>query len=76
LGGLGPRARRFPELEALFEGSPLPPREKMESAVSPLLKPIDDLRASADFKRLRGAQLVADALCDAAAARGISGERR
>ncbi|MGA2548027.1 MAG: FAD binding domain-containing protein [Rectinemataceae bacterium] len=75
LGGLGPKARRFPEIEALFEGSPLPSREKMESAVSPLLKPIDDLRASAAFKRLRGAQLVADALRDAAATRGISEDR-
>jgi CO/xanthine dehydrogenase FAD-binding subunit len=75
LGGLGPRARRFPEIEALFEGSPLPPREKIESAVSPLLKPIDDLRASAAFKRLRGAQLAADALCDAAATRGVPEER-
>jgi probable selenate reductase FAD-binding subunit len=66
LGGLGPKARRFPAIEALFEGSSLPAREKIESAVAPLLKPIDDLRASAAFKRLRGAQLVADALLDAA----------
>jgi probable selenate reductase FAD-binding subunit len=69
LGGLGPKARRFPEIEALFEGRPLPPREEIESAVSPLLKPMDDLRASAAFKRLRGAQLVAEALCDAREAR-------
>jgi CO/xanthine dehydrogenase FAD-binding subunit len=69
LGGLGPKARRFPEIEALFEGRPLPSREEIESAVSPLLKPIDDLRASAAFKRLRGAQLVAEALCDAREAR-------
>jgi hypothetical protein len=39
------------------------------------LKPIDDLRASAAFKRLRGAQLAADALCDAAATRGVPEER-
>jgi CO/xanthine dehydrogenase FAD-binding subunit len=65
LGGLGPRARRFPELEALFEGRPLPTREGIETAVAPLLKPIDDLRASAAFKRLRGAQLVAEALLEA-----------
>ena len=65
LGGLGPKARRFPVLEALFEGSPLPTRESIEAAVAPLLRPIDDLRASAAFKRLRGAQLLADALIEA-----------
>ena len=65
LGGLGPKARRFPELEALFEGRRLPSREEIESAVSPILRPIDDLRASAAFKRLRGAQLLADALTEA-----------
>jgi probable selenate reductase FAD-binding subunit len=65
LGGLGPKARRFPGLEALFEGKPLPSREEIEAAVAPLLEPIDDLRASAAFKRLRGSQLVADALIDA-----------
>jgi probable selenate reductase FAD-binding subunit len=65
LGGLGPKARRFPELEARFEGRRLPSREEIESAVSPILRPIDDLRASAAFKRLRGAQLLADALTEA-----------
>jgi probable selenate reductase FAD-binding subunit len=65
LGGLGPKARRFPRLESLFEGSPLPSREAIEAAVAALLEPIDDLRASAAFKRLRGAQLVADALGEA-----------
>jgi CO/xanthine dehydrogenase FAD-binding subunit len=66
LGGLGPKARRFPELETLFEGKVLPDREEIESTVRPFLHPIDDLRASAAFKRLRGAQLLADALLDAA----------
>lgn len=65
LGGFGPKARRFPAVEALFEGQALPAREEIEAAVSPLIHPIDDLRASAAFKRLRGAQLVADALRDA-----------
>lgn len=65
LGGLGPKARRSPELEALFEGRALPSREAIEEAVAPLLKPIDDLRASAAFKRMRGAQLVAQALLEA-----------
>ena len=65
LGGLGPRSRRFPGLEGLFEGSPLPERSRMEARVAPLLKPISDLRASTEFKRLRGSQLVADAILDA-----------
>jgi CO/xanthine dehydrogenase FAD-binding subunit len=65
LGGLGPKARRFPLLEALFEGLPLPSREAIEIAAAPLLRPIDDLRASAGFKRMRGAQLLADALKEA-----------
>jgi CO/xanthine dehydrogenase FAD-binding subunit len=66
MGGLGPKARRFPELEALFEGRPLLPREDIEKSVMPLLKPIDDVRGSAVFKRLRGAALLADALHRAA----------
>jgi probable selenate reductase FAD-binding subunit len=65
LGGLGPKARRFPSIEALFEGRALPSREEIEAQAAPLLDPIDDVRASAAFKRLRGAQLIADALCDA-----------
>jgi probable selenate reductase FAD-binding subunit len=69
LGGLGPKARRRPDVEALFEGRALPSREEIEETVSPLLHPIDDMRASAAFKRLRGAQLIADALCDASGAR-------
>jgi len=52
LGGMGPRARRFPEIESLLELSPLPEREVIEAVVAPRL----------DFKRLRGALLVADAL--------------
>jgi probable selenate reductase FAD-binding subunit len=67
LGGLGPRARRFPELEELFEGAPLPGREEVEAAVAPLLAPISDARGSAAFKRLRAAALVADALASAEA---------
>ena len=65
LGGLGPHARRFPELERLFEGKALPSREAIEAAAAPLFSPIDDLRASAAFKRYRAAALLADALHDA-----------
>ncbi len=64
-GGLGPRARLFPEIERLFEGKPLPRRADAEAAIAPLLSPVDDLRGSAAFKRLRGAGLIADALAGA-----------
>ncbi|HNX30926.1 MAG TPA: FAD binding domain-containing protein [Holophaga sp.] len=65
MGGLGPHVRRFPELETLFEGKDLPGREAIESMAAPLLSPLDDLRGSAAFKRLRAAALLADALHDA-----------
>ncbi len=66
MGGLASHARRFGELEALFEGMALPPREAIEAASAPLFNPIDDLRASAAFKRLRAATLLADAMHAAA----------
>ncbi|MDP3179252.1 MAG: FAD binding domain-containing protein [Spirochaetaceae bacterium] len=62
LGGMGPHSRRFPEIESMLELSPLPEREVIEAIVAPRLDPIDDLRASAGFKRLRGSLLVADAM--------------
>jgi probable selenate reductase FAD-binding subunit len=65
IGGLGPRARRFPEIEKLLDLKPLPAKAEIEAAVAPLLSPIDDHRGSAAFKRLRAAALVADALHDA-----------
>jgi putative selenate reductase FAD-binding subunit len=67
MGGLGPRARRFPELEALFEGRPLPSVDETEAAIAKLIDPIGDLRGSAAFKRLRASALLADALRAAAA---------
>jgi len=62
LGGLGPHARRFPEIEKLLECKPLPTKTQIETMVEPLLMSIDDQRGSAAFKRLRAAGLVADAL--------------
>jgi probable selenate reductase FAD-binding subunit len=65
MGGFGPKARSFGDLEALFEGSPLSGRSEIEALASKRLEPISDLRASAAFKRLRGSQLLADALLEA-----------
>jgi probable selenate reductase FAD-binding subunit len=67
LGGLGPHTRRFPEIEALLEGQPLTDRDAIEAATAPLLCPIDDMRGSAGFKRLRASALLADALIHAEA---------
>jgi CO/xanthine dehydrogenase FAD-binding subunit len=60
MGGLDPHARRYRELEAAFEGKALPDRAAIEAVASPCFHPIDDLRGSAAFKRLRAAVLLAD----------------
>ena len=62
MGGLSPHARRFPELESLFEGAPPPDKAAIEAAAAPLFAPVDDVRGSAAFKRLRAAALLADVL--------------
>jgi probable selenate reductase FAD-binding subunit len=67
MGGLSPRARRFPELERLFEGSPLPAAAAIEEALRPLFSPRSDPRGSAEFKRARAAALLADVLASLAA---------
>ena len=64
-GGLDSRSRLFPELERLFEGKSLPERDSAAAAIKPLLHPVDDMRGSAAFKRLRAAELVTDALLGA-----------
>ncbi|HSV56775.1 MAG TPA: FAD binding domain-containing protein [Magnetospirillaceae bacterium] len=61
-GGLDSTSRRFPELEKLFEGRPLPDRDEAAAAVMPLLRPVADIRGGAAFKRLRAAELAAEAL--------------
>jgi CO/xanthine dehydrogenase FAD-binding subunit len=62
VGGFGPRATLRPDIAALFEGEPLPAKADIEKAVAPLLSATGDPRGSAEYKRLRGAALVADAL--------------
>jgi len=62
-----PGAVRLTAVEALFEGRALPTRMKIERSVLPLLEAASDIRAGADYRRLRAAQLIADALLGAAA---------
>ena len=62
VGGFGPHAAVRPDLASLFEGKPVPTKAEIEKAVSPLLSTVSDTRGSAEYKRLRGAALVADAL--------------
>lgn len=78
MGGLGPRARRFPELETLFEGRPLPGRDEIEAAAAGRVDPLADVRGSAAFKRMRAAALLAETLerADRIAAAGRLGEGR
>jgi len=66
MGGLGPHARRFPELERLFEGAALPGKAAIEAAAAPFLAPVADARGGAEFKRARAASLLADVLADLA----------
>lgn len=66
LGGFGPRPAARPDIAALFEGRPLPPKADLERAILPLLAARSDARGGADYKRLRGAALAADALHGAA----------
>jgi probable selenate reductase FAD-binding subunit len=62
LGGFGPHARRWPELEARFEGKSLPSKADIEKEAAVFLCVRGDQRGSVDYKRLRGAALLADAL--------------
>lgn len=62
MGGLSPHARRFPEIESLFNAASLPAKAEIEALVSPLFTPSGDARGSSGFKRLRAATLLADVL--------------
>lgn len=62
VGGFAAHPQERPDIARLFEGAALPPKPAIDKAVDPLLKAIADQRGSADYKRLRGAALVADVL--------------
>lgn len=65
MGGLGPHARELPDLAALFEGEALPAKAEIERRSLPAFAPRSDLRGSAEYKALRAASLLADALHEA-----------
>ncbi len=67
MGGFGPMARRFPELESMLEGKPMPSSSDLELLARPFLPAIADQRGSAEYKKLRGAVLLADAMTRAEA---------
>ena len=62
LGGFGHHARRWPEIEARFEGKSLPSKAEIEKEAAVFLCVLGDQRGSIDYKRLRGAALLADTL--------------
>jgi putative selenate reductase FAD-binding subunit len=62
MGGLSAHPRRFPEIESLFELSPLPSKADIETFAAPHLAAVDDARGSAQFKEGRAPSLLADAL--------------
>lgn len=67
MGGMAPLPRRFPELEALFEGAVPPEARRIEELSKNVLQPREDVRGSADFKRYRAAVLLADTIAALAA---------
>lgn len=70
VGGVAKSVVRLAALEKRLDGKPLPPRDGIEALARPLIKPIDDLRGSAAFKRHAAAAMVAWALHEAASPSG------
>ncbi len=51
IGGVAPHVVRLHEVEAALDGQPLPVAEKVESFIAAAVRPIDDVRGSATYKR-------------------------
>ncbi len=62
IGGFDTKARRFPEIESMLEGRPMPSASDVEDLAQPFLTAIGDQRGSVEYKKLRGSVLLADAL--------------
>jgi len=67
MGGFGAAARRFTEIESMLEGRPKPFSAELETLAVPFLPAVGDQRGSVEYKKLRGAALLADAIVKAEA---------
>lgn len=65
LGGFGPVAKRYPELEAELEGKAPGTQAEIEDLAARHLSAITDQRGSAEYKIKCGSVLLADALLEA-----------
>lgn len=66
IGGVAPHVVRLHEVEKSLDGKPLPAVEQLESLIAAAVKPIDDLRGSAAYKRQLAAVLGSRVLKSAA----------
>ena len=65
MGGVAATVIRLEAVEQTLAGKPLPARAALEALIAGTVRPIDDLRGSAAFKRQLAASLGADAILDA-----------
>lgn len=65
VGACSPMAQRISALEDILRGKPLDPALALPEHFS-MLTPIDDVRASADYRRAAALQLVKDVITEAA----------
>lgn len=66
IGGVAPHVVRLHSVEKSLDGKPLPAVEQLESLIAAAVKPIDDLRGSAAYKRQLAAVLGSRVLQSAA----------
>lgn len=68
VGACAPTARRLPDIEAALTGAPLAKAAARveDAAVAAALSPIDDIRASAAYRRHAAAELIRRALAELA----------
>jgi carbon-monoxide dehydrogenase medium subunit len=80
VGCIGPKAQRLPELEARIKGSTVNEAKRLlaeqKSYARDVLRPVDDLLGSAEYKLYMACVLLGDALEQAAEAREQKSELR
>ena len=62
IGGVAAHVMRLHSVEGQLDGQPLPPSERLEELIAQAVRPIDDLRGSAAYKRHLAGVLGARAL--------------